>query len=154
MHHDRVSIIPAEASHIRLLMGRLRDADLCEIQAAGFDVRRALWRSYRASVFTRAAFVDGELAAGWGMGGSPFGKTGRPWLFTAPAAERVPVSFIKIGRAEVEKMLGLCPRLVGVVDAQYTRAVRFLAMMGFELSDPFQYGPREAPFRRYTIGSQ
>jgi hypothetical protein len=36
----------------------------------------------------KAVFVDGEIAAIWGMGGAILSDTGAPRLITAPAIER------------------------------------------------------------------
>lgn len=145
------AILPAERAHIAALTGRLRAGDAAELQAAGIPPGRALWRSYRASVFSRVALVDGEIAAAWGMGGSPFGRIGRPWLLTAPPVERAPLAVLRVGRQEVALMLAVCPELRGVVDAAYGRAIRFLVALGFGIGPEFPFGPHEAPFREYRL---
>ena len=146
-----VTVIPSTPAHIMDLTTRLRVGDAMELEAAGLSPNKALWRSYRGSVFSKTAFVDGEIAAAWGMGGCPLGTTGRPWLLTAPPVERVPKAILKIGREEVGLMLHLCPHLIGIVDATYLRALRLLEMIGFQISDTFPYGPYEAPFRQYEM---
>lgn len=144
-------ILPAEPRHIEALATRLRDGDAAELQCAGLLPTRALWRSWRGSLISRVALVDGEIAAAWGMGGSPFGRIGRPWLLTAPPVERAKIAFLRESRHEVALMLAVCPELRGVVDAAYGRAVRFLGALGFTLGPEFPYGPHEAPFREYRI---
>jgi hypothetical protein len=146
-----VSVIPATCAHVIAMAERLRADDVAELQAAGIGVNRALWRSWRISMFAKTALVDGELAAMWGIDGHGLGNTGRPWLLTTAAVERAPIAVLKVGRAEAMLMLSICPRLVGFVDSRYERAVRVLAMWGFSLSSPFPFGPHGVPFRQYEM---
>lgn len=140
--------IPA---HIGAMADRLRAGDLAEIEAAGLRPGRALWRSYRGSFYTKTAFVDDEIAAVWGLSGSPLGRFGQPWLLTTPAAEKVKTAFLRTGRQEVAKMLTMCPVLLGYVDSTYHKALRLLEMLGFDLEEPLPFGARGALFRRYRI---
>ena len=126
-------------------------ADAAEIEITGDGTRQALWRSYRKSIIARTVFIDGEIAAMWGMGGCVLGRIGRPWLLTAPPVERVKVSFLREARAGIATMLSICPELRGYVDAHYTRAIRLLEALRFEIGDEFPFGPNLAPFREYRI---
>lgn len=146
MRHE---VVPMQRSHVAMLVAAMREADRREVEAAGFTPQRALWRSYRASMIARVAFVDGEIAAAWGCGGCPASGNGEPWLLTTPAAERVPLTYLKVAREAVAGMLTIYQRLTGFVAADYVRAVRFLEMLGFDVSEPFPLGPRNALFQRY-----
>jgi hypothetical protein len=146
-----VRIVPAEPRHISHLGKRLRAEDRAELQAMGIGCCKALWQSYRHSIFSRVALVDGELAAAWGMAGCPLGRVGQPWLLTAEPVERAKVAFVREAREEVAKMLSICPSLYGYVDARYRKAIRLLEMLGFEVDEPFPYGTQGASFRRYWI---
>lgn len=145
------SIIPAEPAHVSLLAESIREADRAEVEATGITPRRALWRSLRRSTIARTAFVDGEIAAMWGAGGSPLGTIGRPWLLTTPVVERVPLTFLRVTRAEVGMMLETYPRLLGLVDARYHRALRLLEVCGFSVGEPVTIGPCGALFRWYEM---
>lgn len=149
MQHD-VLIIGSAPEHVEAMAARLRRADEEEIEAAGLGPRNALWRSYRGSAYAKTAFVGGEAAAMWGMGGCPLGKVGRPWLLTAPAVERAKIAFLREARAEVAMMLSICPELRGYVDAKYSGAIRLLEAIGFMVGPEFPFGPHQAPFRQYT----
>lgn len=146
-----LEITPSTPAHVRLISVKLRAGDKDEVEAAGLRPGQAVWRSWRGSLFSKVALVDGELAAIWGMGGSPFGKVGEPWLLTTPAVERVKLAFVKTARREVADMLLLCPALQGYVDASYTKAVRLLEMVGFKVENPLPFGRYGAPFRRYRM---
>jgi hypothetical protein len=143
-------VIPATRSHILAMSTMLRAGDAAEIEAAGITPRRALWRSWRGSLVARAALVDGELAALWGVGGCPLGAVGQPWLLTAPPVERAKVAFLREARREVAQMLVLFPRLAGYVDARYEGAIWLLGAVGFTVGPSQPFGPHGAPFREYS----
>ena len=142
---------PSVANDVNLLVANIRYADDAENVAAGYSSRHAAWRSYRASITSMSAFVDGEMAAMWGMAGSPLGSVGRPWLMTTPVVERVKKSMVRVGAIEVGRMLEICPRLEGCVDATYLGACRLLEVWGFQLGEIELIGPMSRPFRRYTM---
>ncbi len=115
----------------------------------GVTPEYALEVSLRGSLIAKTAFVDGEIAAMYGVGGVALSAVGEPWLLTAPVIERIPVSFVKECRRGLVTWLDIFPRLEGYVDASYGKACGLLAMLGFTLSEPIPLGPQAAPFRRY-----
>ena len=145
----QIDVVTTEIGHLQPFAARVRADDAAEAAAIGFDVRRALWRSWRNSVICHTCFVDGEPAAIFGLAGALLDDTGMPWLATTPAIERIKVSFVRYGRAEVALMLQIRPRLVNYVDARYDRAQRFLSALGFALHPPEPYGPNGELFRRF-----
>src|SRR5690348_5812853 len=89
MSMSDIEIAPAEYMHLLALAPLMRTGDRCEVMAAGMTPLKALWRSWRASMISKAAFVDGEIAAVRGMAGSPLSGVGNPWLLTSPTVEKV-----------------------------------------------------------------
>lgn len=146
-HHS----LPATIAHVYTLAARMRREDQAEMEAAGLDARVALRKTFRAALIRETIFVDGEIAAMWGMGGDALSDTGTPWLLTTPAVERVPVSFVREGRKNVATMLRIKPILVNYVDARYARACRFVEALGFVLEPPAPFGPKGALFRRFEL---
>lgn len=150
-----IEVIPATESHARALIRTLRAPDRAEIMAAGLRPGRAVMDSLRGSVWSKAALIDGDVAALWGVGGSLLGGVGRPWFLTGAAFERVPaLRFVRIYRAQVVSMLETFATLENFVDAAYTSAVRMLILAGFRLDDPSPYGPRGALFRRFEMRAE
>lgn len=98
---------------------------------------------------SRAALIDGEVGAMWGLGGAPLGRVGQPWLLTGTAVERARIAFLREGRREVARMLVFFPELRGMVDARYARAIRFLGALGFDVGPEQPWGARGAAFREY-----
>lgn len=144
-------IVFTDLSHVAALGVNLRAGDLSEVQAAGMTGQRALFRSWRQAYYSATALVDGEVAAIWGVGGSPMGRIGRPWLLTSPAVEKARFAILRVGRGEVGKMLGIYPEMRGFVDSRYEGALGLLRLLGFDLSDPMPFGPNQAPFCQYSI---
>ncbi len=147
-----VQIIDTTPEHIRTLGVNLRSGDREEIEAYGFPTSKALWRSYKNSILRKTALVDGEVAACWGVGGVLMGGVGQPFLMTTSAAERVsPLRFVRIYQEEVLKMLQLFPVLVNWVDPMYTKAMRLLDIIGFEISAPEPLGLLGKPFCKFEM---
>jgi hypothetical protein len=145
----RYRIIPATNAHVYTLAATLRRDDAAELEAAGFHVKHGVRRTFRAALMRWSILVDDQLAGMFGMGGDALGDVGTPWLLTAPPIERIPVSFVREGRNAVRQMLRAKPILVNYVDARYTRACRFVEVLGFALEPPAPFGPKGALFRRF-----
>lgn len=130
-------IAEAQFSDIGKLCGSLRYDDWSEITCFGIRPFVAIRQSFKTSHLRRSVFVEDELAAMWGLSGVMLGDLGEPWLLTSPAIEKIPVSFVKEGRREIAQMLTLYRRLEGLTTQSYSRAHRFLEVLGFTLTEPF-----------------
>lgn len=148
---SRCQIVDGRPHHLRLLADGLRAGDREEIAAQRMGPYRVLRRTFRDSLWSRTAFVDGEIAAMFGLGGLVLSDLGLPWLLTTPAVERIPVTFVKRARDAVQDMLNMKPRLENHVLASYTGACRLLEVLGFLLDEPHPYGPDGVMFRRFHL---
>lgn len=147
----KVRIVPTTAAHIRDISEKLRREDRAELLAIG-NPNRVLWRSYKRSFLTKTAFIDGKIVAIWGVGGTPMGMQGEPWLMTTPAINRVsPLAFAKLYQKEVLKMLKISPLLVNHVDSKYTKAIRLLDIVGFSLGEPEPMGVNGELFIKFEM---
>lgn len=147
-----VRIVAAEEEHVRELGKCLRADDAAEITCFDKQPHKMLWRGYRNSLMTKAAIVEGAVAAMWGIGGTPLGSIGNPWLMTSHACELVsPLRFVRIYQSEVHKMLSIFPVLVNFVAANYTKSIRVLENVGFIVDKPQQLGPHNVMFRKFTM---
>lgn len=151
MPSQRITIVPATIDHVYALARNLRAADAAESESVGVAPAKAIRLSYKTSIIRDTIFVDGELAAMFGMGGT-FGGTGEPWLMTAAPVERVPKSLVYVGRYQVTRMLRICPRLENHVAASYTGALRLVAILGFTVDQPKPIGKKGALFCRIRMG--
>lgn len=117
----------------------------------GLDPRIGLKRSYKNAMCRRTAFVDGQIAAMWGLCGTLMGDIGYPYLMTSAAVERVPIRMVKEARNGIAEMLAIKRRLSGHVAASYTQACNFLELLGFTLGQPQPMGPHSMPFRTFDL---
>jgi len=147
----RIEIVPLTFAHLRIMARTMRTDDRAEIEGLGQVVRHVLHRLFRNSTHCGAARVDGELAAVWGCEGELVSSVGMPWLFTAPAVERVPVGFFKTARRQVALMLRTRRMLMTDVLATYERSLRFFSIMGFEIEEPRPAGPHGLLYRRIRL---
>jgi hypothetical protein len=146
------TIMEAEPSHLDSLAARLRAFDCLELMACGKSARAHLQRCYDLTIMRKTAFVEGEIAAMWGLHPGPLlGDTGHPWFLTTAAVERVPIAVVKEARRHIAEMLEVRPRLVNYVLASYTGAMRLIGVLGFRLGPPEPIGKNGVLFRRFEM---
>jgi hypothetical protein len=153
----RYTVEPATPEHVYDLAANLRPADEAEILGSGNSVKRSLWRAYRNSVMCKSAVIDGRVAAMWGLclnmrpGLSLLSDLGVPWLHTTAAVEHLPVSFVKVAKAELAAMKTLRSRLENHVTADYAQAIKFLRLIGFTVEAPAA-GATGVMYCRFHLG--
>lgn len=147
----RTLIVPSVIADVYRLAASLRPDDAAEITCFGLNPRKALRLNYRDAIFRRTAFIDGEIAAMWGLCGEMLADTGYPYLLTAAPVEKVPLSMVKTARREIAAMLAIRACLEGHVAASYERACRFLVLLGFTLGAPEPVGKTGALFRKFSL---
>jgi hypothetical protein len=140
-----IEIVAATRDHARAIV--LRHGDACEVAAYGIGKEQAITQSMARSVWAETYLVDGpngqEVAAIVGLGLSSFvGGHGVPWLLTGPACERHKRRFMVESERQVKRMLAEASPLINFVHVDYTRAIRWLAWLGFDIA------PAEGGFRR------
>lgn len=145
-----IAIIPATPDHLRELATKLRVEDEHELLAFGFTPHKALWRSYKGSVLVKAGFIDGHLAAIWGVFGDFLGQVGQPWCMTSYEVKRISsLRFARIWSNEADEMLQHFSELRNVVEASYVEACRMLEISGFTLGEPKPFGKNGDLFRTF-----
>ena len=143
-----VEIVPATLAHAAAI--ELRAGDAMEVAALGATKDEAFRTSLARSLWAETYLVDGVPAAMVGLGLSSFvGGHGVPWLLTSPICEHHKKRFLVESRRQVARMLAEVSPLMNVVHADYGRAVRWLAWLGFTLDAPIEING--APFRRFSM---
>ena len=80
------------------------------------------------------------------------GGVGSPWLLGTGDVERHAITFLRLNRQYVLRMLDIFPHLVNFVDARHTVAIRWLKWLGFKFAPgPVPYGMRGMPFYRFEM---
>ena len=100
----------------------------------GFTPLKALWKSYRNSLYCKTGLIDGKIAAIWGISGTMLAETGRPWLILSPEVNKNPIRVSFIYRKELNNMLKLFPVLEEWCPADNEPSIRMLELMGFKIN--------------------
>lgn len=141
---------------IRRISGDLRAQDRSEIDGFGLSPRRALFHCWQQSPTPRVAEIAVDErwrpAAVWGDEGALLDPLGRAWLFTAPIIERVPLAFFREARRQIRERLQVRHRLISSVRADYSQALRFFALLGFQISEALPQPPNGVLYHEIEIG--
>lgn len=78
------------------------------------------------------AALFGVSAPGW------FSPRACVWLLTGRQVERMPVSFVRMGRAAVKYFLTQYPELYNFTDERYPAALRFIKYLGGQFDGSFK----------------
>lgn len=99
----------------------------------GYTPLKALWHSYRNSLYCKTGLIDGKIAAIWGLSGSMLAEVGKPWLIVSPEVKQSPLRIAFIYRKELNNMLKLFPVLEEWCPADNEPSIRMLELMGFRV---------------------
>lgn len=144
----RLEIRPSLPGDTWLLANRVRKADVDELWAGlRYTPEQAIRYGLQHSSVVRTAFIEGEAAAIYGV--VPREGAGIPWAVFTTTIDRHALTFLRGSRRELESMREGYDRLVNVVDARNTLAVRWLQWLGFALDEPVPYGPDGVLFHRF-----
>lgn len=130
-----IEIIDTVPSHVRQMADCMKEQLKTMAFRLGISPQKALWKSYKQSIFCKTAFVNGDLAAIWGCAGKPADDKAYPWLICSPIVEDYPFRVMFAFKQELNKMLTMFPILEDWVDDTDIKVKRMLKMTGFILGD-------------------
>jgi hypothetical protein len=146
-----VTIEQATLEHALALARVMRAADKAEARALDLQPLEALLEALDKSEVAFAVSFNGELAALFGV--APFEphtqappSTAVVWMLSGEAVDRYPKAFARASRAVMPKLLEHYELLVNVIDARYTRALRWARWLGFDVREARPFGPHAMPF--------
>ncbi len=147
-------VVPAHPDHIFWLANNIRRADRDEVAAeGGRGPLAALRDSLAASIAAWTGAVGDRPVCMFGV--CPIdilGGIGSPWLLGTDEIKRYALSFLRLNKQYLPKMLELFPRLVNYVDVRNTVSIRWLKWLGFKLDpEPVPYGIWGMPFYRFEM---
>lgn len=122
--------IPAD---IREMARVMHPRSIETAEKAGIAPHKALWRSWKESIYCKSVFLNGKIAAIFGIGGVLFGEIGSPWLILTPEVEEYPMRVAFAYKQELKKMQTMFPLLEDWVDETHDKAIRMLKLMGFRI---------------------
>ena len=103
------------------------DGDRAEL---GHDPEQLVAHVWRGSVHSFAGIVDGQPAFIGGVNGR-----GCVWMISTPMVARAKKFYLRATRDQAAKMQALFPTIWTWVDSRYTRSLRWLDWLGFDIAD-------------------
>jgi len=132
-----ITLSAVRAEMIPELAARLSREDLVELERRGWQsAADAIREAVAASDEAFMASWDGEVQAVFGVaewrGERPKGvqRVGMPWLLCAAPPPRIQMTFMQMAEDVVARWSRTFPTLVASVDAEHTRAHRWLTSLG------------------------
>lgn len=143
-----ITIEPATRTHAIDMAPRLRADDLAEVVASGFKTPLdGLLESLELSECAFTVLIDGKPASMMGVVVPDIiGRSAMPWLLTTDIVESYPLQHTRDARRVVQMLAEEYGALETYVDARYTRTLRWLRSMGFEIHEPRPIPPTGALF--------
>lgn len=146
-------VVAASMDHVEELAPRLRAADRAEVYAAsGVTPLAALTFSLERSDIAMAVEFDGRAEIMFGAGTiNVLAGIGAPWLLGSDMIEREYRHFLRGSIWWRNRLLKRYPVLRNMVDDRNIAARRWLAWLGFRLSEPVCSGFENRPFRFFEL---
>lgn len=117
------------------MMAEAMTADSKDVaERIGMPPLKLLWSSYRNSIICKSGFIDGKLAAIFGISGSMLAETGRPFLIMTPEVKKHPIRVAFIYRRFLKEFQNMFPVLEEWVPIENEDSIRLLELMNFHVS--------------------
>jgi len=148
----KYEIVETTPGHILELSRTMCDEDVEEVWAAGHVVpQKALSIGRARSRDTQTFLANGRVLCIFGVGQiEAFKNVGVPWMLSSG---ELPKHYWRFARGSAEWMKQQTSKwteMINYVDARNSRAVRWLAWLGFDIDVPRPYGPDDMPFHRFS----
>ncbi|MNJ26358.1 hypothetical protein D3C77_208360 [compost metagenome] len=144
-------MLPVDDRLISEVVANARAEDIVEFECLrGLSVEQELRDSVEGSLNPRAYVVGGQVVAMFGDLQLD-DRTGVPWLISTNAVDQHRRSFLVECDREVAEMRRRHQVLINYTDARYTKALRWLRWLGFEMHDAVPYGVNGELFHPMTL---
>src|SRR6185312_15187362 len=111
MTNLEITTVDTIPSHIREMADKMHAETAQTALKMGVSPHKALWNSYKKSLICKTIFIDGKIAAIFGLAGSLFGEIGQPFLVMTPEVDEYPMRVAFVYRRELKKMAEMFPVL-------------------------------------------
>lgn len=150
------AIVPATEAHVQAMEGRVRQADVDELRAAGGRAPgEAMLEGLRLSSEAWAGLADGQVMCIFGVvQTSILAREGTPWMVGSDLVDRHARAFLLRSRPVVATWAARFDLLWNFVDARNRRAITWLRWLGFQIGEPEPFGVEGRPFHRFEMRSR
>ena len=150
----KTGIIAADAGHIPAIAANMRKADREELGAAWcMTPLECMINGLAHSDRAWTGLIDGTPVCMFGcVPASILGNAGRPWMVATKLLDEHPLAFLRRCRGCVAQMRERFEVLENYVDMRNTRAIEWLAWLGFSFRKrPELIGPYGMPFLKFEM---
>lgn len=133
----KIEISEMKAWHVGSILRRMRVDHEAALRAMDVDMHSELWAKFQCSYYRRSAFIDGYLAAVWGVEGTSLSSEGLVWLVLSQYALKFPVAVLRHAKAEIRHLARTKTRLVTTLVPDDDAAHRLVIFLGFQPADGF-----------------
>jgi hypothetical protein len=134
MTNPDITIEKTTLAHIRDMAEVMQEQTSEIAKKMGAEPRRLLWQSYKRSFMCKSVFINGKIAAIFGISGVLYGDVGMPWLILSDEVNEYPFRVAFMYKRELNKMQEMFPILQDYVDETNKKAIRMLELMGFQIN--------------------
>lgn len=146
-----VVITEAKMRHAGPMIRRLRREHALAFAAIGLNSHQELRNTMAASSYRRAGFLNGELAALWGVTGSLLSATGFVWLCLSNEAARHPMLILRGAKRQLDEIMETKTELATTVLRDDEAALRFCVYLGFHVGHDGDGAPATSKWGRRTL---
>lgn len=148
----KVECVPGRLRHAAMILPRLRSEERMEMVAFGIEGRRDIPRLVRSSLYCRALFIEGEIAALGGLVGSMLTIEPQAWLLTTATVELHPFAFLRAMLRELDRAFEGFGAISAWAPAGAARILRFWQLAGAHIGEPRKLGCAAELFREIRWG--
>ncbi len=134
MSNPEITITETCPFHLREMAETMQSESAERAMRFGTTPLKALWSNYRRSIICKSLFINGKLAAIFGISGIVFSEVGTPWICMTPETEQYPMRVAFRFKKELEQMSKMFPVLEDYLDENNEKGIRFMQLMGFNVS--------------------
>lgn len=134
MTQPNITISKTTPMDLRAMSEAMSQDSIEVAKGLGTTPLRALWASYRKSLYCKSFFINGKIAAICGLNGSIFCDTARPWLVLTDEVKEYPLRVAFSYRRELNEMSKMFSILEEWVPDDNEASIRMLQIMGFKVS--------------------
>lgn len=127
----KVTLRLAKLEDVAELSTQLRQDDINELKALGYEPLEGLLKSFIGSTVCKSVFIDGVLSAMFGIQKISKGW-GVIWMLGSDRLFLVPMSMIKVSKRVINNFLGEYDVIFNLIDTRNTSHVKWLKILGFK----------------------
>ena len=130
-----IEVVPAKRFHCGQMARHMRLGHRRCLERMGLDPHRITLTAFMASEKAHSVFIDGKLAAMYGIAGSVVSPVGWLWGAVTQWGERHPIALSKLARERFTETVAGKLEILATVLGEDDAGQRFATFLGFHAGD-------------------